>query len=126
MNGRKRLAIIFTLLGILAGLSVFGVRMYDPRGMNLILLAFNRKLVVAVAGFAVLSAVIALLKAKSSVLSLSLSVTIFLALVYLMPPVIQYTREFVYFGESGISTNAMMRALGFVLGLAVCLLLTLS
>ena len=126
MNGRKRLAIIFTLLGILVGLSVFGVRMYDPRGMNLILLAFNRKLVVAVAGFAVLSAVIALLKAKSSVLSLSLSVTIFLALAYLLPPVIQYTREFVYFGESGISTNAMMRALGFVLGLAVCLLLTLS
>ena len=94
--------------------------------MNLILLAFNRKLVVTVAGFAVLSVIISLLKARSSVLSLSLSVTIFLALAYLVPPVIQYTREFVYFGESGISTNAMMRALGFVLGLAVCLLLTLS
>ena len=38
----------------------------------------------------------------------------------------QYTREFIYFGEAGISTNAMLRALGFTLGIIICLLLTLS
>ena len=48
------------------------------------------------------------------------------SLIYLVPPVLQYTREFIYFGEAGISTNAMLRALGFTLGLFVCMLLTLS
>ena len=56
----------------------------------------------------------------------ALSALIFTSLMYILPPILQYTREFVYFGESGISTNAMLRALGFTLGILVCLLLTLS
>lgn len=126
----KRFAFIFTLMGFIAGCSVLGVRMYDPRGMNLILMAFNRKLVVAIACAALISVIITLIAfmiRKFNIINLiALSVLVFLSFMYLVPPFLQYTREFVYFGESGISTNAMLRALGFTLGLIVCLLLSLS
>ena len=128
----KKSAFIFTVLGIIAGCSVFGIRMYDPRGMNLILMAFNRKLVVTIAGIALISTLVTALSSliRNHFMRLMnlivLSVLILASLMYLVPPFLQYTREFVYFGESGISTNAMLRALGFVLGLIVCLLLTLS
>lgn len=117
-------------MGFIAGCSVLGVRMYDPRGMNLILMAFNRKLVVAIACTALISLIITLIAfmiRKLRIINLiALSVLVFMSLMYLVPPFLQYTREFVYFGESGISTNAMLRALGFTLGLIVCLLLSLS
>ena len=117
---------------MLAGLSVFCVRLYDPRGMNLILIAFNRKLIVTVAVIALISLAVTFLYSvsKSNFLRLInfyvLSILTLSSLMYLFPPILQYTREFIYFGEAGISTNAMLRALGFTLGLCVCLLLTLS
>ena len=56
-NGRKSKAAFYSaILGFLAGISVFALRMYDPRGMNLLLLAFNRKLIIFVAGTAVITA----------------------------------------------------------------------
>ena len=117
---------------MIAGCCVFGVRMYDPRGMNLLLMRFNRWLIVTIAVLAVLSVLGTLAAmllrwefAKKSNM-FYLSVTVCVALVYLVPPVLQYTREFVYFGEAGISTNALLRALGFTLGLVVCGLLILS
>ncbi len=122
-GSNKKLVRLFTLLGFLAGCVVFGLRVYDPRGMNLALIAFNRRLVVAVAVIALL-AVIAVFLSRVSLYALSS--LIFVSLIYLVPPVLQYTREFVYFGEAGISTNAMLRALGFTLGIFVCLLLALS
>ena len=131
-NKIKKSALVFTLLGILAGGVLFGVRLYDPKGMNLILMAFNRKLVVTIAGVSLAAVALTLLSSlvKNEALKLAnllaVSILIFVSLFYLVPPVLQYTREFVYFGEAGISTNAMLRALGFALGLCVCLLLTLS
>ena len=86
--------------------------------MNLILIAFNRKLIITIAIVAFLSVIYPNV--------FSLSVLIFVSFMYLIPPILQFTREFVYFGESGISTNAMLRALGFTIGIFVCLLLTLS
>ncbi len=106
--------------------------MYDPRGMNLRLMWFNRWLIVWIAGLAILAVILALMtsifrkKFLWFVNLFSLSILIIVSLTYLVPPVIQYTREFIYFGEAGISTNAMLRALGFSLGIIVCLLLTLS
>ena len=124
----KKFAWIFSGIGFLAGCILFGVRVYDPRGMNLILMAFNRKLVITVAGVGILTALSSLFKNKFLRLInlFSIFILIFVSLMYLMPPVLQYTREFVYFGESGISTNAMLRALGFTLGIFICLLLILS
>lgn len=120
---RKKITLIASLVGIIAGFCVFGVRMYDPKGMNLLLMSFNRKLVVTIAVLAVLSLVCIFIK---PIRLLALSALIIASLMYLVPPVIQYTREFVYFGEAGISTNSLLRALGFTLGLIVCLLLVLS
>ena len=131
-NKIKKSALVFTLFGILAGGVLFGVRLYDPKGMNLILMAFNRKLVVTIAGVSLAAVALTLLSSlvKNEALKLAnllaVSILVFVSLFYLVPPVLQYTREFVYFGEAGISTNAMLRALGFALGLCVCLLLTLS
>ena len=127
---RKKLTVIFALVGIISGFAVFGVRMYDPKGMNLLLMAFNRKLVVTIACIAAASLVSILLssviKPLNTVNILVLCALIVSSLMYLLPPVIQYTREFVYFGEAGISTNSLLRASGFTLGLIVCILLTLS
>ena len=120
---RSRLTRIFVLLGIVAGVCVFGVRMYDPRGMNLLLMRFNRWLVVTIACLAVLSALSVMFR---KINELIVPAMLFVSLMYLVPPVLQYTREFVYFGEAGISTNAMLRALGFSLGLIECLLLILG
>ena len=128
----KKLTFYASLLGIIAGFSVFGIRMSDPKGMNLILMAFNRKLVITIAVISlisVLSIIISWLINKKFlryIADFALFALITASLMYLIPPIIQYTREFVYFGESGISTNAMLRALGFTLGIFVCLLLTLS
>lgn len=122
---RKKFTLSSVILGLILGCTVFGVRMYDPRGMNLILIAFNRKLIVTIAAVSLISIVITLMsfvirkRLMHLVNIISLSVLILVSLIYLVPPLMQYTREFVYFGESGISTNAMLRALGFTLGLIV-------
>ena len=128
----KKAASFFTILGIIAGCFVFGLRLSNPKGMNLILMTFNRKLVVTIAALAivaVLSTLLAMLIKNRLMRLMNLSSLLLLILasfIYLVPPILQYTREFVYFGEAGISTNAMLRALGFTLGIIVCLLLTLS
>ena len=122
-SSRKKYTVILAVLGIIAGFCLLGVRMYDPKGMNLLLMRFNRRLVVCIAGAALLSVLTIMFKRLNR---LAVSVMVFLSLMYLVPPILQYTREFVYFGESGISTNAMLRALGFTLGIVVCLLLTLG
>lgn len=128
----KKSALIFSILGILGGFLLFGLRVYEPKGMNLFLIALNRKLAVTIAAFALLSLIFTLIawlinnKFFRFVNIFTLGILIIAVFSYLLPPVLQYTREFVYFGEAGISTNAMLRALGFTLGIIICLLLILS
>ncbi len=128
----KKSAFIFSILGILGGFLLFGLRVYEPKGMNLFLIALNRKLAVTIAAFALLSLIFTLIawlinnKFFRFVNIFTLGILIIAVFSYLLPPVLQYTREFVYFGEAGISTNAMLRALGFTLGIIICLLLILS
>ena len=122
-SSRKKYTVILAVLGILAGAVVFGIRLNNPRGMNLLLMRFNRQLVVCIAGISVLSVLTVMFRKINAVVA---GVMLAVALTYLVPPVLQYTREFVYFGESGISSNSMLRALGFTLGLVMCLLLILG
>ena len=122
-SSRRKYTVILAVLGILAGAVVFALRVNDPRGMNLLLMRFNRRLVVCIAGAALLSVLTVMFRKINAVV---VGVMLAVALMYLVPPVMQYTREFVYFGESGISTNAMLRALGFSLGIVMCLLLILG
>ncbi|MBR1487258.1 MAG: DUF2318 domain-containing protein, partial [Synergistaceae bacterium] len=127
----KKTAFIFSLLGILGGCVLFGLRLYDPKGMNIFLIALNRKLAVTIAAFAILTLILTLIacftenKFLRFINLFSLGILAALAFSYLLPPVLQYTREFVYFGEAGISTNAILRFLGFTLGIITCLLLAL-
>ena len=119
------------LAGVLAGFALFFIRLSDPKGTNLMLIAFNRRLIIFIAAFAILALIAVLIKILfknlfKNFLNLIFAILIFAALAYLTPPLIQFTQEFVYFGESGVSTNALLRALGYALGLAVCLLLSLS
>lgn len=128
----KKSAFIFSILGILGGFLLFGLRVYEPKGMNLFLIALNRKLAVTIAALALLSLIFTLIawlinnKFFRFVNIFTLGILIIAVFSYLLPPVLQYTLEFVYFGEAGISTNAMLRALGFTLGIIICLLLILS
>jgi len=128
----KKSALIFSILGILGGFLLFGLRVYEPKGMNLFLIALNRKLAVTIAALALLSLIFTLIARLINnnffrfVNIFALGILIIAVFSYLLPPVLQYTREFVYFGEAGISTNAMLRALGFTLGIIICLLLILS
>lgn len=113
--------------GILGGGVVFGVRLFDPKGMNLPLMRFNRWAVVVIAA----AASVAFLRVALSGIPLRgrrgarwidravLAALTFLSLTYLMPQIFQYTQEFVYFGESGLSTRALLRGIGFVLSLGV-------
>lgn len=119
--------------GVLAGFALFFIRLSDPKGMNLILIAFNRRLIIFIAANAILALSFALIlsfnkfnKNLNFIMSLIFAALIFTGLTYLTPPLIQFTQEFVYFGEAGISTNSLLRALGYALGLGVCLLLVLS
>ncbi len=120
--------------GLLGGCAVFCVRMYDPKRMNLPLIRFNRWLIVVIAaavGAALLWTALSLLTRerrgawRAAGIALLSSVSA-LSLMYAAPQVIQYTREFVYFGEAGLSTQALLRAVGFALGLLLCFLLALS
>jgi len=131
-NKIKKSAFIFSILGILGGFLLFGLRVYDPKGMNIFLIALNRKLAVTIAAIALLTFILTLIAwlTKNKILRfvniLSLGILVIAVFSYLLPPVLQYTREFVYFGEAGISTNAILRALGFTLGIIIFLLLILS
>ena len=128
---RRKFVIMASLLGIIAGSIIFAVRLYDPRGMNLLLIAFNRRLVVSLAIISIISIIFTSLTAlfRQKFLWLAnlvlLSIMIFAAFMYLLPPILQFTREFIYFGEAGISTNSILRALGYSLGIFLCLLIIL-
>ena len=129
---RRRFTVTASFIGAMAGFVLFGLRVYDPRGMNLLLIRVSRWLTVWTAGLGIAALILVLLasffRRKSLWLASvwALSALIVSSLSYLLPPVLQYTREFVYFGESGVSTSSMLRALGFTLGIFLCLLLTLS
>lgn len=121
-------------MGVLAGFTVFGVRMYDPKGMNLPLTRFNRWVLIALAVISVVVAVwtlISIMLRECKGIWKTFGITLFMvlivvALMYHVPSIVQFTREFVYFGESGISTKAMLRAIGFSFGLILAFLVALS
>ena len=64
----KESAFIFSFLGFIFGSVAFGLKVYDPRGMNLKLIAFNRWLIIAIACMAltafILTLISSLLKLK--------------------------------------------------------------
>ena len=126
----KRSVYYFLIAGLISGVIIFCVRLYDPKGMNLILMRFNRWLIVSIAVaclIAFLSVLLFLRESKNFYVPLIFSgVLIILVLSSLTPPILQFTREFIYFGEAGVSTNALLRFLGFITGLLVSVLIFIT
>ncbi len=103
--------------------------------MNLALIAFNRHLIIVIAAVAISALIFVLtqfffinknFKLLNLCVNFLLAALILTALTYLVPPLIQFTQEFIYFGETGISSNALLRAVGFTCGVIVCLIIILS
>ena len=85
-SSRKKYTAILAVLGILAGAVVFGIRLNNPRGMNLLLMRFNRQLVVCIAGISVLSVLTVMFRKINAVVA---GIMLAVALMYLVPPVLQ-------------------------------------
>ncbi len=118
-------------LGMLLGLAEFIYHMSNEKGTNLALIAFHRYLIIAIAGllvlFALLSFVMFIKKDKLHKVSLPLALSTTTAIfLYLTPRALRMTDEFIYFGEDGFSTMALLRVIGFMLALLVSLLVTLG
>ncbi len=119
------------LIGLILGSAEFFYHMSDEKGTNLAVIAFNRYLIITTAVllllFSILSLIMLAKKNKFLKFSLPLSMisttTIFF---YLMPRALKMTGEFIYFGEDGFSTMALLRVIGFVLALVISALVTLG
>lgn len=133
-HGESRFSRLISRIGITVGIAcgfvVFGIRKLDPKGMNIALMRYNRRLLVVIAVAAVIALLIMLVRLilkprkKRDIAAAALSLVAALAFTYIIPSVLQFTQEFIYFGEAGISTKAMMRALGFSIGVgSACLLM---
>lgn len=123
-------------VGFIGGGTAFLIKAYQPKQMNIALIRFSRLMVVTVAAVFLVTLIWGLIhfilnrktqKTWTTTVYVLLSSTGLMAgLIYILPQVLQYTTEFVYFGEESISTMALLRATGFLLGLLLVLMLALG
>ncbi len=94
------------------------------------LIRINRYLIITVAFLAIITLIMCLLKllikklnkdSYSFAISLMHALTLFFAFVYLSSFAYQMMGEFVYFGETALSTMALLRTIGFIIGFLLCL-----
>ncbi len=119
------------LVGILLGAAESIYHFSDEKGTNLAVIAFNRYLILTIAAllivFSVVSIIMLIKKKNMRKLSLPLSLASITAVFfYLTPRAIKMTGEFIYFGEDGFSTMALLRVIGFILALVIAALVTLG
>ncbi len=122
----KLITLSIFIVGLIASFILFLIKYSDPKGTNIALIKLNRLLILGVFIFALISLISWFIKKRKLIHLLFFAITIALSLTYELRQVIQYTQEFVYFGESGISTMALLRAIGFTLALILCYLIYLS
>ncbi len=123
----------FTILGFFVGFGLFLIKVFYTKKTNVAIIKLNRQIIVAIFVFSIIafiSWIIKLFKNEKTwtriLLNISGAFVIFLSLFYITPQVYQFTREFVYFGETSISTAAILRAIGFSMGIVVCFVTFLS
>lgn len=124
------------ILGLMGSLTLFLVKYYQPKKMNIAIIRFNRLTVVSIAVLVILASLWGIFRQlidrtgekewMTLVYAVLMALTLSAGMIYLFPQVYQYTQEFVYFGEESISTMALLRATGFLLGLLLVLILALS
>ncbi len=116
---------VVSIVAVVSGIYMFVIRYMDAKAVNIALIRTNRQLIVAIFIFALATFVFSFLK-KKDISTVLLALTIGASISYLLPQIIQYTQEFVYFGEDSVSTMALLRFIGFSLGFLVSLLVYLS
>ncbi len=122
----KLITLSIFIAGFIASFIIFLIKYSDPKGTNIALIKLNRLLILGVFIFAFISLILYFWKKVRILHLICLSITIILSITYEFRQVIQYTQEFVYFGETGISTMALLRAIGFTLALILCYLIYVS
>lgn len=124
----------FYALGIIGGIVEFFYAQSDPKGTNIAMIALNRQIIVGI--FAVLclsllcAIVTAILRRHKSWLNILQMVLLGLAagliLLNIVPQICKTATTFVFYGESGFGTLALMRLIGYLLAILACFLLLLS
>ncbi len=127
----RRLPLWAALLGSVLGIAEYIYRMSDPKGTNVRLIFFNRYLIVFIAitllAIVLLNALGARRGRRFDGLFKGLQATAVVAVFfYLVPQALKMTGEFIYFGEDGFSTMALLRVIGFLLAIALAGLLSLG
>ncbi len=116
---------VLSIMSVVLGVYMFVIRYMDAKAVNIALIRTNRQLIVAIFIFSLLTFLFSFLRKKElSIILLAFSVAT--SISYLLPQIIQYTQEFVYFGEDSVSTMALLRFIGFSLGFVVSLLVYFS
>ncbi len=119
------------ILGITAGFIEFIMKTKNAKQVNISLIKLNRYLILSIALFSIICVVFCILKlifknlnikSLNYISSVFLSITLFLSFFYISPVAFKSMGEFVYFGEDTLSTMALLRAIGFFLGLLLCVL----
>lgn len=121
----------FYALGIGLGLWEYFYAAANPKATNVAMIMLNRQIVVAT--FAVLAlhfllaVVLLVLRKRKSPLYFLQSVLIGLAggliLLHVVPQMAKLSTTFVFYGESGFGTLALMRLIGYLLGIIACFVL---
>ncbi len=127
----RRYLLIAGAVGVLGGVIVFGLRLYDAKGFNLMLIDINRYALVIIGVGSLLLLITLLIDLFKKTLKgplkiieeIAVYLVVLVSFVYLSPQVIQYTQEFVYFGETALSTMALLRAVGYGVGVLLMLVL---
>ncbi len=131
-NARYRnLPLAAAFLGALFGLAEYAFRLTDPKKTNVKLIYFNRYLIIAIAlvlfVIVLISAVCLWRQKKQSKVGKGLQLaSVTMVFFYLTPQALKMTGEFIYFGEDGFSTLALLRVIGFLFALLISGLLTLG
>ncbi len=127
----RRLPFWAALLGVLLGVGEYLYRLSNPKATNVRLIFFNRYLIIFIAIILMLIVLISawrLLRRQADcklIRGLQL-VSVAAVFFYLTPQALKMTGEFIYFGENGFSTMALLRVIGFLLAITTAGLLTLG
>lgn len=131
-NKYKIFCYISIFIGVILGFIQFILKLLYARKMNLPMIRMNRYLTV-LAGIFILLALIAIIisiiksnKYTKLFRNLFINLSIIFILGRLFDSIFKYVTEFVYFGEKTISTQSLLRAVGYILGLVLTVLTALA
>lgn len=135
-NSKKSgiVASVISLVGVLLGLAEFLYGQNDPKGTNIALIRFNRWLIISVAAVLLVCLIFELIclfikkknRAVNFVFGALFALAAMLSCLYIVPQLLKLSTTFVYYGEDGFSTLALMRLLGYVFGIALAFLLSFT